>query len=136
MELVAMTTLMCLALSAALFTPCASLPIDHEVQSSHSQQASEFQVEIPTLSRKLRFTQDLTVVVGREGSDMITSNKEQKENLQGKADDKEHVMMHGNRGTRQELVEVTDPSMFFTMDYSQVKRRPPIHNKSLPFSSP
>ncbi|XAR65318.1 hypothetical protein NMG60_11009403 [Bertholletia excelsa] len=39
----------------------------------------------------------------------------------------------GRRGTRQEWVEEgPDASLFFTMDYSKVRRRRPIHNKSIP----
>ncbi|KAJ0038129.1 hypothetical protein Pint_23444 [Pistacia integerrima] len=45
---------------------------------------------------------------------------------------KEKGEMHGGKGTRQEWVEGTDTSQYFTMDYSHVKRRRPIHNKSLP----
>lgn len=39
-------------------------------------------------------------------------------------------------GTRQEWVEGGDTSQYFTMDYSHVKRRRPIHNKSLPAAAP
>ena len=56
----------------------------------------------------------------------------------GKADqkggEKGHIHASSSRGTRQEWVEGSDVnvSQFFTMDYSHVRRRRPIHNKSLP----
>ena len=51
----------------------------------------------------------------------------------GKPDDKEAGLRRGRGdGTMQEWMERADLSQFFTMDYSQVRRRRPIHNKSLP----
>ncbi|KAF8039191.1 hypothetical protein BT93_B1674 [Corymbia citriodora subsp. variegata] len=38
----------------------------------------------------------------------------------------------GKRGTWREWAEGADSTHYFTMDYSQVRRRRPIHNKSLP----
>ncbi|KAH7516141.1 hypothetical protein FEM48_Zijuj10G0103600 [Ziziphus jujuba var. spinosa] len=129
MEYLVIISLICLLLTA-LLSPCASSQI--QVQSFHHKQANnEFQpASIPTLSRKLRFA---TIVGKKEGSHFMSNKKE--EHISVKADHKEHVMVHGNRGTRQEWMEGsdgTDPSLFFTMDYSHVKRRSPIHNKSLP----
>jgi hypothetical protein len=48
--------------------------------------------------------------------------------------DKEQVVVHGSRGsTWQEWMdERADTSEFYTMDYSQVRRRRPVHNKSMP----
>uniref|UniRef100_M1BQK7 Uncharacterized protein n=1 Tax=Solanum tuberosum TaxID=4113 RepID=M1BQK7_SOLTU len=46
---------------------------------------------------------------------------------------KEHEgeVIHARKGTRQEWVEGKDTSDFFTMDYHWVRRRRPIHNKSI-----
>lgn len=49
---------------------------------------------------------------------------------------KDEVVLHGSKGTWQEWAEGTDTSNFFTMDYSKVKRRRPIHNKSIPVIRP
>lgn len=48
--------------------------------------------------------------------------------------DKEQVVVHGSKGsTWQEWMdEGADRSEFYTMDYSQVRRRRPVHNKSMP----
>lgn len=53
-------------------------------------------------------------------------------NCVGKTNNKEKGVMHGSKGTWREWVEGTDTSQYFTMDYSHVKRRRPIHNKALP----
>lgn len=58
--------------------------------------------------------------------------------MTGKAYQKEKARVHetgtgSGRGTRQEWVDSgADISQYFTMDYSNVRRRSPIHNKSLP----
>ncbi|KAK2376091.1 hypothetical protein QL285_076922 [Trifolium repens] len=53
--------------------------------------------------------------------------------LGGKESKKKQNMEVGNKGTRQEwMEEADDPSQYFTMDYTRVKRRRPIHNKKLP----
>lgn len=55
----------------------------------------------------------------------------------GKSNDKEQLVVeHGSKGgTWQEerVLEGADTSEFFTMDYSKVRRRRPVHNKSTPF---
>jgi hypothetical protein len=54
-------------------------------------------------------------------------------NITGKESKKKQNMEIGNKGTRQEwMEEADDPSQYFTMDYTRVKRRRPIHNKKLP----
>lgn len=49
---------------------------------------------------------------------------------------KEKESVQRSSGTRQEWMEGEDTSEFFTMDYSKVRRRLPIHNKSRPEVSP
>lgn len=52
-----------------------------------------------------------------------------------KPDKKEGQVQKKDKGTWQEWIEGNkDTSEFFTMDYSHVKRRRPIHNKSVPIS--
>lgn len=45
---------------------------------------------------------------------------------------KPNHLTRGNRGTRQEWLEGPDTSLYYTMDYANVQRRRPIHNKALP----
>ncbi|KAL4639846.1 uncharacterized protein LOC142626872 [Castanea sativa] len=130
MELIVMTTL-CFVL-LALLTPSASLQI--QVQPSH-EKANELQhYSLPALPRKLRLFEEVTV---KEygGQDSTSYNVEYVAGKQAKHDNKEQVnnVVHGNKGTWREWVERgADESEFYTMDYSSVRRRRPIHNKSMP----
>ncbi|XP_040940696.1 protein GOLVEN 6 [Gossypium hirsutum] len=108
MELIVSITVLCFTF-LALQTPCTSLQI--KLQSS-DEQGKTFK--------------------GNEAHHSIRNSK-QKENASGKAYQKERGTVHASRGTRQEWMESgTDISQYFTMDYSHVRRRRPIHNKSLP----
>ncbi|XVE91679.1 hypothetical protein REPUB_Repub01dG0031300 [Reevesia pubescens] len=131
MELIVFITVICFSFFA-FQTPCTSLQI--QLQSSN-EQAKGVQLSAPTLPRKLRFTEE--VAFKGNGAQNSISNTEQKEAVSvdksGKAYQNEQATMHGSRGTRQQWVEAgPDFSHFFTMDYSHVRRRRPIHNKSLP----
>ncbi|KAM4121324.1 hypothetical protein ACJW30_03G199600 [Castanea mollissima] len=128
MELIVMTTL-CFAL-LALLTPSASLQI--QVQPSH-EKANELQhCSLPALPRKLRLFDKVTVhkkiTVGFfAGLDMnILAIFDLQISFLG-------LSMMRNKGTWREWVERgADESEFYTMDYSSVRRRRPIHNKSMP----
>ncbi|KAM6548296.1 hypothetical protein CsatB_019972 [Cannabis sativa] len=144
MELVimALITLSCIFLSAFL-TPCASLPIIH-TQSSHKQeQAPLVHVHaLMPLPWKLGFpTEEVNaMVIGRRAilsASMSNNNRrKQKENFSGKGV-KNKVVRHRSRGTWREWVEGSDTSGdYFTMDYTRVRRRRPIHNKSIPVIRP
>ncbi|XP_021292814.1 probable root meristem growth factor 8 [Herrania umbratica] len=129
MELSVVIAVLCFSF-LALQTPCTSLQI--QLQSSTEQGAAKgVQLSLPTLPRKLRFTEELVAFKGN-GAQHSISNTKQKEDISGKAYQKEEARVHGSRGTRQEWVEGPDVSQYFTMDYSNVRRRRPIHNKSLP----
>ncbi|XVE74401.1 hypothetical protein DITRI_Ditri12bG0014000 [Diplodiscus trichospermus] len=130
MELVIFITMLCFSFFS-LQTPCTSLQI-HLLQSSH-EKAKAVQSSPPMLPRKLKFTEEVAVEGNGSAQHSISKTK-QKEDVSGKeAYQKEEATMHGSRGTRQEWVEGgPDISQFFTMDYSHVRRRRPIHNKSLP----
>ncbi|KAJ6891344.1 root meristem growth factor 8 [Populus alba x Populus x berolinensis] len=109
----------------------------HEKQSSHQHAAADDRIKfsVPTLPRKLRVLLDQEVAVKSYAARSSTSLHKQKgDNAPGKAYHKEQNGVHGGRpaGTWREWVEGTDTSHFFTMDYTQVRRRRPIHNKSLP----
>ncbi|PON79777.1 hypothetical protein PanWU01x14_010090 [Parasponia andersonii] len=137
MELVmVVVTLACFFLSAFL-TPCSSLPIQAQAQPSYNQAKYEAQPSLPTLSRKLRFTEEVKFVRQAVAPES-TSNNKHMENVKGdKPQKNKEVVLHGSRGTLQEeWAEGTDASNFFTMDYAKVKRRRPIHNKSVPVLRP
>nr|XP_034911910.1 probable root meristem growth factor 8 [Populus alba] len=137
MDLVAIVTALCICLSILLTTPSAAMEI-HEKQSSQQHAAADDRIKlsVPTvLPRKLRVLLDQEVAVKSYAARSSTSlNKQKGDNAPGKAYHKEQNGVHGGRpaGTWREWVEGTDTSHFFTMDYTQVRRRRPIHNKSLP----
>ncbi|KAL5826204.1 hypothetical protein ACOSQ4_018001 [Xanthoceras sorbifolium] len=128
MELILVITLLCFCLSL-LISPCVSLEI--QVQPSLDKVMNQVQlISVSTLPRKLRFTTEVTIK-GHE--ETVSDNKQ--EVAHGKEKKKEEkVMVHGSKGTWQEWLERTETSEYFTMDYSHVKRRRPIHNKSLPLA--
>ncbi|XP_015571994.2 protein GOLVEN 6 [Ricinus communis] len=134
MELLVIFTSLCICLSM-LVTPCAGFQT--EEQPSHKGQGigADEMHSLPTLPRKLRVLLDkaaLPAAVKGHGGQVSTSNNKQKRDLSGKAHHGEESMINASRGTRQEWAEGTDTSQFLTMDYSHVRRRRPIHNKSLP----
>ncbi|EEF47693.1 hypothetical protein RCOM_1466910 [Ricinus communis] len=146
MELLVIFTSLCICLSM-LVTPCAGFQT--EEQPSHKGQGigADEMHSLPTLPRKLRVLLDKAALpaanqlvhvltpeqqVKGHGGQVSTSNNKQKRDLSGKAHHGEESMINASRGTRQEWAEGTDTSQFLTMDYSHVRRRRPIHNKSLP----
>ncbi|KAK2635987.1 hypothetical protein Ddye_030779 [Dipteronia dyeriana] len=125
MELLLVITVLCFSFS--LFqSPCVSL----DIQVQPLLQNGQLYVSTVQLPRKLRFTAEVTV--NGDGETLLSHNKHREE--EEVAPGKEEKVSHGNgsKGTWQEWVEGTDTSQYFTMDYSHVKRRRPIHNKSLP----
>ncbi|XP_011009465.1 PREDICTED: probable root meristem growth factor 8 isoform X3 [Populus euphratica] len=137
MDLMAIVTVLCICLSVLLVTPSAAMQV-HEKQSSHQHDAGD-RIKfsgVPTLPRKLRVLLDQEAAVKSYAARSSTSlNKQKGDNAPaGKAYHKGQNGVHGGRpaGTWREWVEGTDTSHFFTMDYSRVRRRRPIHNKSLP----
>ncbi|KAK3039784.1 hypothetical protein RJ639_027097, partial [Escallonia herrerae] len=68
---------------------------------------------------------------GNGDKDLKSQNK-LKVALSGKPQHKEADTIHASKGTWQEWAEGADASQHFTMDYSHVRRRRPIHNKSVP----
>ncbi|KAF8378536.1 hypothetical protein HHK36_029879 [Tetracentron sinense] len=119
MELIVITTVLCITLSI-LIAPCASFHI--QVHSSH-EQVHDLQLSLAELPRKLRPTIQERIVKGYEGKDFKPDSK-QKGALSG--------MMHGRGETMQEWMERRDSWKYFTMDYTPVRRRRPIHNKAVP----
>ncbi|XP_044490204.1 protein GOLVEN 6 [Mangifera indica] len=134
MELMEITLFFVISLSLILQAPFAS-SLQIQVQSSHEKAIEVQLADLPTLPRKLRITAEVSVTQ-HEGTDTRSRNKQKHEHelfqAGKKTHNKEKGEMHGSRGTWEEWVERTDTSEYFTMDYSNVKRRRPIHNKALP----
>ncbi|KAH7839143.1 hypothetical protein Vadar_000373 [Vaccinium darrowii] len=127
MELKLISLTLCISLSVML-TPSASQQVHG--QSSHNQ-GQDFPVSVVTLPRKLRLLEEVKVNGGVK-EDLSSYNK-LRGSFSGKQHRKESGSVHARgSGTMQEWMEEIDPSHYFSMDYSHVKRRRPIHNKSLP----
>ncbi|XP_058193575.1 protein GOLVEN 6 isoform X2 [Rhododendron vialii] len=124
MELIAITAL-CISLSF-LLTPCASRQI--QVQPSHDQ-ALNLRVGFLIPPRKLRLIEEAATTKVDGGKELLSC---------GASAGKHHKKAGTTRargGTRQEPAEGgTEASQLFTMDYSHVRRRRPVNNKSLPVS--
>ncbi|XP_050372171.1 uncharacterized protein LOC126790079 [Argentina anserina] len=143
MGLVFFTSVTMLLLST-LLAPCA-YSLQSQVQPStklasraakREVQASQFHA----LPRKLRLAEMEATVVGQEGQDSAPEHKNVNVLAAGtnkplihKEGEFVEVMNRSSSGTWQEWTEGDDEdtSAFFTMDYSKVRRRRPIHNKSL-----
>ncbi|TYI36288.1 hypothetical protein E1A91_A03G121900v1 [Gossypium mustelinum] len=117
----------------ALQTTCTSLQI--QLQSS-SEQGKGVELTPPTvqLPRKLRFAEEVAKQLqGNVAQAHSISSTKKLEDVSGKAKQKEEATVRGNRGRRQQWKEGgPDLSHYLTMDYSNVRRRRPIHNKSFP----
>ncbi|RDX91790.1 hypothetical protein CR513_26174, partial [Mucuna pruriens] len=92
---------------------------------------TNLQLSLTTVPRKLRFTEK--VKEDDEARD-LASYKQENSFAAGKQYHRKQNMVLGKKGTRQEWMEVDvdDPSQYFTMDYTRVRRRRPIHNKQMP----
>lgn len=107
------------------------------VSSSHDEQAavlpSKKQV-FTKLPRKLLSTDKSMNVSNNAGNkpttDMSEATKKTQGTLSGKRP-RNHDIMEGRKGTRQTWVE-SKAYQYFTMDYTEVRRRRPVHNKFMP----
>ncbi|XP_052187770.1 uncharacterized protein LOC127798317 [Diospyros lotus] len=113
MELVVITTL-CLCLSA-LLPLCSS---------------QQFEVpEAQALPKRLRLTEELATAK-MNGDEELMPYNHQKADLSRKHNEEES-RVQARVGTWREWSEMgAGSSEFFTMDYSHVRRRRPIHNKN------
>ncbi|KAJ0454990.1 hypothetical protein HanRHA438_Chr15g0698961 [Helianthus annuus] len=117
--------MLCVTLSL-LTINAASLHIDHQLHASH--ELASYQLDQPALPRKLMFNNKIS---GFEVKDLVSYNGQNKAATDESHKEEVKAMMHAAKGTRQEWIEGSDPTHeFFTMDYSHVRRRRPIHNKS------
>ncbi|XP_042500541.1 protein GOLVEN 6-like [Macadamia integrifolia] len=125
MELLAIVTLCILSL---LVTPCAS----HQTQVPSSlEQVHDLGISLTNLPRKLR-TVEKPSIVKRCKTEVPKPEEPEANNKDFSGMTHSQVMLNGKEGTRQIWMERKDMWQFFTMDYSHVRRRQPVHNKSLP----
>ncbi|XP_057995719.1 protein GOLVEN 6 [Hevea brasiliensis] len=132
MELLVIFPALCLCFSV-LLTPCVGIQIQEQVMASRVDEV-QFSLPAATLPRKLRviLNEKAAPVNDHKSQGSTSSDILQRGDISGKPYQKEENVLRGSRGTRQEWAEGTDTSQYFTMDYSHVRRRRPIHNKALP----
>ncbi|KAJ4838504.1 hypothetical protein Tsubulata_030464 [Turnera subulata] len=132
MELTVIATTLCICFSV-LLSPSAAAEIQAKSSLLENAARDGIHFPLPIQPRKLRLFENVAVKAHAADQGFTSFNK-QKQDVSGKADHKQQNVMHGGKaaGTWHEWVEGTDTSQFFTMDYSHVRRRRPIHNKSLP----
>ncbi|KAJ9163469.1 hypothetical protein P3X46_023134 [Hevea brasiliensis] len=135
MELLVIFPVLCICLSM-LLSSCVGTQVQEQAMASRVDKV-ELSLPAAALPRKLRIIllldEKAAPVNDHGGQGSASSNKMERGDISGKSRHKEENVMKRSRGTRQEWVEGTDDtSQYFTMDYSHVRRRSPIHNKALP----
>ncbi|MCL7033989.1 hypothetical protein MKW94_015951 [Papaver nudicaule] len=103
------------------------------LSSSHDQQPAvlpDKKYVYTKLPRKLLSTDKTTNVSNNGGNKPTTEMSEDTKKVQGKRP-RNHGIMEGRKGTRQTWVE-SKAYQYFTMDYTEVHRRRPVHNKFMP----
>ncbi|KAK1350197.1 hypothetical protein POM88_054720 [Heracleum sosnowskyi] len=131
--------------SAVFFTSCDSLQLAlsaHNDLGTHAASEHDYQlIHLGVLPRKLKLREDqlasVKQVYNGGDQDLYAHNAEKDafSGAAGKAHNKEtRKRKHAPITTWREWVEAqgSDTSQYFTMDYSRVRRRRPIHNKSFP----
>ncbi|KAH1097818.1 hypothetical protein J1N35_014739 [Gossypium stocksii] len=117
----------------ALQTPCTSLQIQLQSSSEQAGKGVELAPATVQLPRKLRFAEEVALQGNVAQAQHSISSTKKLEDVSGKEKQKEEATVRGNRGRRQQWKEGgPDLSHYLTMDYSNVRRRRPIHNKSFP----
>ncbi|PIA57635.1 hypothetical protein AQUCO_00600393v1 [Aquilegia coerulea] len=119
MEFLTVFKTLCIALSFVLNAPCvSSFEYVHGVDSTHTTK----------LPRKLGLMKDS--IVNTYASETFIPDINKKGTLPGRPQ-ATRLELDGKRGTRQKWVDA-HMWQYFTMDYSHVRRRRPVHNKSRP----
>ncbi|XP_074338627.1 uncharacterized protein LOC141676810 isoform X2 [Apium graveolens] len=121
------TVIICIA-SSVLFTPCDSLSGTH-AGSDNSHHLTHPAV----LPRKLRPRKGHEVSINKDYNGGHQDMAKQ-DAFSGKEPKNGAKKRQASIETWREWMEAegSDTSQYFTMDYSRVRRRRPIHNKSLP----
>ncbi|KAJ4972606.1 hypothetical protein NE237_005780 [Protea cynaroides] len=129
MELMLVVTTLYI-LSLLVISKASHQTHDHEMLSS-LEQVYDLGISLTELPRKLRPVEEPSIVKRYKTEDSKPeANK--KEDLPGKIHSQ--MMLNGREGTRHRWIQRKDRWQFFTMDYSQVRRRRPINNKVMPTS--
>ncbi|OIW04700.1 hypothetical protein TanjilG_06766 [Lupinus angustifolius] len=128
MRLISIITLLSIFFSA-LLPPSTSLHIQFQPSLQHQEAVSGNnymqQLSLPALPRKLRFTDkvqeyaEVRDLASHKQNDYLPAVKHYRR-IQN--------MMVGNKKSKQEWMEGDNSSEYFTMDYHNVRKRPPIHN--------
>ncbi|XP_009763412.1 uncharacterized protein [Nicotiana sylvestris] len=116
------TLLICFSLFMLSSFSSAAPLLDHEMKMTLSSS-----------SRKMKLNEQPNVKSKGDQKHLVPFNTANQVSLPGKEHEQDQaaIMVHARKGTRQEWVEGKDTSDFFTMDYHWVRRRRPIHNKSI-----
>ncbi|XP_009628025.1 uncharacterized protein LOC107812766 isoform X2 [Nicotiana tabacum] len=115
------TLLICFTLFMLSSFSFATPLLDHEMKTTLSSSP-----------RKLKLNEQPNVKSKGDQKHLVPFNTANQVSLPGKEHEQEAAkMVKARKGTRQEWVEGKDTSDFFTMDYHWVRRRRPIHNKSI-----
>ncbi|XP_060215045.1 uncharacterized protein LOC132641923 [Lycium barbarum] len=123
MQIIRFISALLICFSSFMLYPFSSAAplLDHEVK-----------VTIPSSPRKLKFNEQPNVQSNGDKMNLVPFNTAKQASLTGKEHEPEGAKwVHARKGTRQEWIEEKDTSEFFTMDYHWVRRRRPIHNKSI-----
>ncbi|XP_028761902.1 probable root meristem growth factor 8 [Neltuma alba] len=130
MELVMIITVLSIFFSG-LLPHCSASPQLPLMKPPLQYQVNGHQLFLPPFPRKLMSTEQQ---VKKLEATLDASRKDDKENFPGKEEEREQKtkVVGKKKGTREEWEEGDDPSQYFTMDYSRVRRRRPIHNKNIP----
>ncbi|KAL2546593.1 uncharacterized protein Fot_15826 [Forsythia ovata] len=113
-----------------MLAPCAS---DQEQPRKSLQQVNHAQFStIPSLPRKFKLKEEANVKSTAAGKDFVPYTKPMDASSGNKLHLKKDNLMHAAKGTWREWVEGDNKSEYFTMDYTWVRRRRPIHNKQVP----
>ncbi|KAG4403241.1 hypothetical protein AAZX31_01G060200 [Glycine max] len=135
MELIIIITLLSFSFSYLIPTSSSQIQLEPSLQLEDGNTGAVVNTnlqlsDLPTIPRKLRFTEKVKEV--DEARDLASNKQQEGSFASGKQYHRKQNMVLGKKGTRQEWMEVDDPSQYFTVDYTRVRRRRPIHNKQLP----
>ncbi|CAA2977492.1 Hypothetical predicted protein [Olea europaea subsp. europaea] len=107
----------------------ASCVSDQEQLQKSLPQVNHAQFTIPSLPRKFNLKEEVKSAADK---DFVPRAKPMDSSSGNRLHPKEQNLIHAARGTWREWVEGANKSEYYTMDYSWVRRRRPIHNKQVP----
>ncbi|KAE9595692.1 hypothetical protein Lalb_Chr17g0341471 [Lupinus albus] len=128
MGLITIITLLSIFFSS-LLPSSTSLHIHLQPSLQHQVNGNNFKklLSLPVLPRKLRFTDKVQEYA--EVRDLASQKQKNYLPAVKKYRRIQNMKVVDIKKSKQELMEGDNPSRFFTMDYHNVRKRPPIHNK-------